>query len=397
MRILCRFGHIHKNGENYREPPKNLPRQRKKVAGVGLRSGVFWICIVVRDNVVVAFPRSHPFKQSDFYPDPTFLSVDGIPVVLFPHAPVLVSYRDGKAQVVPSSILKHDNHEGLCYREFAELAYKVAKEHRPKTPQPRFLAAWPSFKVAKAADEPSAYQCSKTGDILVLGKGRAYFKDAVSGFDICMLREGEEEQLGLQDFDKAGTSWSQITDTNTAEYFFRVTLGSLWRKPSEPDLHLDHWLNQLALAMINLWSHREMPDLMPVLELALEAVPEGLADGPEGQTFDRATRSDPETVLSILEEAMQPEDLLDATNLQDAAQMTLNALSGGEITDSQLYREQEKEKQNGPTEKPAVIPPFKLTPPKPGDKPGVYTAEQAAADWKMVEARLEARGITSGF
>ena len=48
--------------------------------------------------------------------------------------------------------------------------------------------------------------------------------------------------------------------------------------------------------------------------------------------------------------------------------------------------------------KPAVtLPPFKLTPPKPGDKPGVYTDEQAAADWKMVEARLEARGITSGF
>jgi hypothetical protein len=56
------------------------------------------------------------------------------------------------------------------------------------------------------------------------------------------------------------------------------------------------------------------------------------------------------------------------------------------------------DQQNQPTEKPAaVIPPFKLTPPKPGDKPGVYTDEQAAADWKMVEARLEARGITSGF
>jgi hypothetical protein len=55
------------------------------------------------------------------------------------------------------------------------------------------------------------------------------------------------------------------------------------------------------------------------------------------------------------------------------------------------------DQQNQPAGKPAVIPPFKLTPPKPGDKPGVYTDEQAAADWKMVEARLEARGITSGF
>ncbi len=56
------------------------------------------------------------------------------------------------------------------------------------------------------------------------------------------------------------------------------------------------------------------------------------------------------------------------------------------------------DQQNQPTEKPAVkLPPFKLAQPKPGDPPGVYTDEQAAADWKMVEARLEARGITSGF
>jgi hypothetical protein len=297
----------------------------------------------VKDNVVVAFPRSHPFKQTDFYPDPTFLSVDGIPVVLFPHAPVLVSYRDGKAQVVPSSILRHDNHEGLCYREFAELAYKVAKEHRPNPPKPKLPAAWPSFKVAKAADEASAYQCSKTGDILVFGKGRAYFKDADSGFDIRMLRDGEVEQLGLQDFDKAGTSWSEITDRDTAEYFFRITLGSLWRKPPEPDLHLGHWLNQLALAMLKRWSHREMPELMPVLELALIAVPEGMEDGPEGQAFDRARRSDPAAILALLERSFQPEDLLDATDLEDAAQMILNEIECfGEITDSQLYREREE-------------------------------------------------------
>lgn len=57
-----------------------------------------------------------------------------------------------------------------------------------------------------------------------------------------------------------------------------------------------------------------------------------------------------------------------------------------------------KESTDNQAKKPAVnLPPFKLTPPKPGDKPGVYTDEQAAADWKMVEARLEARGITSGF
>jgi hypothetical protein len=57
-----------------------------------------------------------------------------------------------------------------------------------------------------------------------------------------------------------------------------------------------------------------------------------------------------------------------------------------------------KDQQNQPTKKPAaVIPPFKLTPDKPGQNPRIYSNEQAAADWKMVEARLEARGITSGF
>jgi len=102
----------------------------------------------------------------------------------------------------------------------------------------------------------------------------------------------------------------------------------------------NHPLNKLALAMLKRWSRREMPELMPVLELALEAVPEGLEDGPEGQAFDRARRSDPETVLAQLSEAFQMEDLLDATNVKDAGQMILNELMGsGEVTDSQLYRE----------------------------------------------------------
>lgn len=102
----------------------------------------------------------------------------------------------------------------------------------------------------------------------------------------------------------------------------------------------NHPLNKLALAMLNRWSRRELPELMPVLELALEAVPEGLEDGPEGQAFDRAKRRDPQTVLDELGEAFQMEDLLDADNLKDAGQMILNELMGnGQVTDSQLYRE----------------------------------------------------------
>ena len=102
----------------------------------------------------------------------------------------------------------------------------------------------------------------------------------------------------------------------------------------------NHPLNKLALAMINRWSLRQLPSVMPVLELALEAVPEGLEDGPEGQAFDRAKRRDPQTVLDELSEAFPPEDLLDADNLKDAGQMILNELMGNAgITDSQLYRE----------------------------------------------------------
>lgn len=102
----------------------------------------------------------------------------------------------------------------------------------------------------------------------------------------------------------------------------------------------NHPLNKLALAMLKRWSSRQMPELMPILELALEAVPEGLEDGPEGQAFDRARRSDPETVLAQLSEAFQMEDLLDAQNVQEAGQMILNELmASGEVTDSQLYRE----------------------------------------------------------
>jgi hypothetical protein len=57
-----------------------------------------------------------------------------------------------------------------------------------------------------------------------------------------------------------------------------------------------------------------------------------------------------------------------------------------------------KESTDNQAKKPAAaLPPFKLTPDKPGQNPRIYSREQAAADWKMVEAQLEARGITSGF
>ena len=64
-----------------------------------------------------------------------------------------------------------------------------------------------------------------------------------------------------------------------------------------------------------------------------------------------------------------------------------------------MSEEKQKDAQNNASQKVDAkkLPPFKLAPPKPGDPPGVYTDEQAAADWKMVEARLEARGILSGF
>ena len=83
------------------------------------------------NSVTVAFPRHWPFTQFDFYPQPSFLSVDGAPVALFSHAALLVSYRGGSAEVLAKSALRSDNHEGLCWREFADLVGKSAKDYRP--------------------------------------------------------------------------------------------------------------------------------------------------------------------------------------------------------------------------------------------------------------------------
>ncbi len=219
----------------------------------------------MKSGVVVAFPRHWPFSQFDFFPQPSFLVVDGAPVALFSTPAVLVSYRDGSAEVVPKSVLTHDNHEGLCWREFADLAAKSAKDYRP---------AWQPPATNKTP--PQAAQAP------------------------------------------ANANQHDLTPKH------------------------NHPLNKLALAMLKRWSRREMPELMPVLELALEAVPEDMEDGPEGQAFDRARRSDPEAILEQLSEAFQPEDLLDATNVKDAGQMILNELmASGEVTDSQLYREAE--------------------------------------------------------
>jgi hypothetical protein len=52
-------------------------------------------------------------------------------VALFSTPAVLVSNRDGSAEVVPKSVLTQDNHEGLCWREFADLVGKSAKDYRP--------------------------------------------------------------------------------------------------------------------------------------------------------------------------------------------------------------------------------------------------------------------------
>ena len=82
-------------------------------------------------SVMVVYPRHWPFTQFEFFPQPSFLSVDAAPVALFSHAGVLVSYRTGTAEVVPKSVLKHDNHKGLCWREFADLVGKSAKDYRP--------------------------------------------------------------------------------------------------------------------------------------------------------------------------------------------------------------------------------------------------------------------------
>jgi hypothetical protein len=296
----------------------------------------------VSDKVVVAFPRSHPFKQSDFYPDPTFLAVDGAPMVLFPNAAILIDYTDGSADVIPVARLKADNHADLTYLDFVMMVGKSARDYRPAwfehMPPPRnHPESWP-FDVS---DFPRGAEFLKVdGAPMVLmpdatlisyrgGKAHPVSNRVVSTGKYVPLSYGAFKAA----FDGRSSVWEEAEDLKKA---------AISERPAGPNLHLDHPLNKLALAMIDRWSHRQTT-LMPVLELALEAVPEGLEDGPEGQTFDRATRCDPETVLHQLSEAFQPEDLLDATDLKDAAQMILNALEGsGEITDSQLYREREE-------------------------------------------------------
>lgn len=64
-----------------------------------------------------------------------------------------------------------------------------------------------------------------------------------------------------------------------------------------------------------------------------------------------------------------------------------------------MSEEKPTDTQNNAKEKADAkkLPEFKLTPDKPGQNPKIYSREQAAADWKMVEAYMEARGIKSGF
>jgi len=288
----------------------------------------------------VAFPRSHPFKQADFYPDPTFLVVDGAPMVLFPNAAILIDYAAGKADVISAARLKADNHASLTYLQFALMVGKSARDYRPAwfehMPPPRtHPETWP-FDVS---DFPSGAKFLKVdGAPMVLkpdgtlisyrgGKAHRISNRVVSNEKYVPLSYGQFKAA----FDGRSGVWEEATDLKKP---------AVPERPTAP-LYLDHWLNRMALAMINRWSHRGT-SLMPVLELALHAVPEGMEDGPEGQAFEKARRLPPATVLALLEEAFQPEDLLDATDLQDAAQMILNEIEGfGEITDSALYRERE--------------------------------------------------------
>jgi len=264
-------------------------------------------------------------------------------MVLFPNAAILIDYTDGSADVIPVARLKADNHASLTYLDFVMMVGKSARDYRPAwfehMPPPRtHPETWP-FDVS---DFPRGAKFLKVdGAPMVLmpdGTLVSYRGGNAHPVSNRVVSTGKYVPLSYSQFQAAfdGRSglWEQTADLKKV---------AVSERPAGPNLYLEHPLNKLALAMLKRWSHREMPELMPVLELALIAVPEGMEDGPEGQAFDRARRSDPAAILALLERCFQPEDLLDATDLQDAAQMILNEIECfGEITDSQLYREREE-------------------------------------------------------
>lgn len=305
----------------------------------------------MRDSVVVAFPRSYPFKQSDFYPDPTFLSVAGLPVVLFSHAPVFVSYRSGKAEVVPQSILKDDNHEGLCYREFAELVYKVAKGYQPASPRPKFPTAWPFDRSdfpanAKFLDSEGApFALLPSGPTLV-----NFFSGKARIIPISELKVDNHSEMKFED-------WFKFVARSAASYNPDLLAAPIptpprtktapaptkpARQPKERDItpFLEHPLNKAALALLEKHKKggRSMPAIMPVLELCFCTMTQAEVESPKGMSVILADFRDPAEVLRFIEENVSPAELIEVDDLEVAGDIILRRVLKLEFADMPEFR-----------------------------------------------------------
>jgi hypothetical protein len=189
--------------------------------------------------------------------------VEGAPVALFAHAPILVSYRSGTAEVVPKSVLRHDNHHGICFREFVDMVERGAKDYRP---------AWQPSTARKAP--PRAWQAPV-----------------------------------------------EAKDIDVTPY-------------------LGHPLNKAALALLKKHKRggRELPAVMPVLELCLSTISQEGIESPKGMGYFLATLRDPKEILSYIEENVTPADLIEVDDLEVAGDMVLRRVLKLEFSDLPEFR-----------------------------------------------------------
>jgi hypothetical protein len=81
---------------------------------------------------------------------------------------------------------------------------------------------------------------------------------------------------------------------------------------TDPFIH-NHALNKQAISLLK--GGPQVPNLMPVLELAFLAIPEGKEDSDPAMWLESASRSNPKVILEILEEELPdglPEDPMEA-------------------------------------------------------------------------------------
>lgn len=77
------------------------------------------------------FPPAWPFKRSDFPPDAEFINSEGAPFVRLPSSgPTLVNFFDGKAEIIPMTELKCDNHSFMSFEDWSAFVERCAASYK---------------------------------------------------------------------------------------------------------------------------------------------------------------------------------------------------------------------------------------------------------------------------